>query len=95
MTTVTNTNTEILAMILFFENLVWEYVDNYIVILDIPDHHPGPNGLKEGLEKLFQTVLVCIMITSGFSLEYFLRVNLHSKQFSWLRSVLGKFRELK
>ena len=42
---------------IFVEKLVWEDIDDDIVIPYIPDHYCGPHGLKEGVEKLFQTVL--------------------------------------
>ena len=63
----------------FFEKLVWEDIYNDIFIPDMPDHYYGPHGLKEGVEKLFQNVLECIMITSGISLEYFCRETAQSE----------------
>ena len=42
---------------IYVDNLVQEDIDNTIVIQDILDHHYGPHGFKEGLDKLFQTVL--------------------------------------
>ena len=48
---------------------MWEDIDDDIVIPDIPNHYCGPHGLKEGVEKLFQTVLGLIMLTSGMLLE--------------------------
>ena len=48
---------------------MWEDIDDDIVIPDIPNHYCGPHGLKEGVEKLFQTFLGLIMLTSGILLE--------------------------
>ena len=31
------------------DNLVWEDIDNDLVIPDIPDHYFGPHGLKGGV----------------------------------------------
>ena len=42
---------------IFVDNLVWEDIDNDIVITDIPDHYYGPNGLKEGVEKLYKNII--------------------------------------
>ena len=42
---------------IFFENLVWEDIGNYLVIPDIPDNYCGTHGLKEGVENLFQTFI--------------------------------------
>ena len=50
---------------IFVDNLVWGGIDNDLVISDISDHYCGTNCFKEGVEKIFQTVLKCIMITSG------------------------------
>ena len=75
----------------FGKKLVWEDIYNDLVIPDIPDHYCGPHGLKKGTEKLFKTVLEYIMVTSSMSLEYFRWVTSQSKQFSPLRSVVGKF----
>ena len=35
--------------IIIVENLVWENIDDDIVIPDIPDHYCGPRGLKESV----------------------------------------------
>ena len=50
---------------IYVDNLVWEDIDNNIVIKDISYHYCGPHGFKEGAEKLFQNVLEWIMLTSG------------------------------
>ena len=50
---------------IFVDNLMWEDIDNNLVIPDIPDHYCGSHGFKEGVENLFQTVIECIVITSG------------------------------
>ena len=50
---------------IYVDNLVWEYIDNTLFIPYISDHYCGPCGFKEDVEKLFQTVLECIMINSG------------------------------
>ena len=80
---------------IYVDNLVQEDIDNTIVIQDILDHHYGPHGFKEGVEKLFQTVPECIMITSGMWLEYFRLVTAHSNKYSRLCSVGGNFRDIK
>ena len=61
----------------FFDNLVCENTADDLVIPDILDHYCGPHGLKEDFQKIFQTVLECIMITSAISMEYFRQVNAH------------------
>ena len=60
---------------IFVDNLVWEDIEDGLVIPYILDHYCGPHGLKEDFQKIFQTVLKFIMISSGMSLEYFRRVN--------------------
>ena len=70
---------------IFVDNLVWEDIDNYLVIPYIPDHYCGPHGFKEGVKKLFQTIIEYIMITSNMLLEYFLHVTVQSKTIAWLR----------
>ena len=42
---------------IFVDNLVWEDIDNDIVITDIPDYYYGTNGLKEGVEKLYKNII--------------------------------------
>ena len=54
---------------IFVGNLVWEDIDNDLVMLYIPEHYCGTHGLKEVVEKLFQTVLECIMLTNVVSSE--------------------------
>ena len=79
----------------FVDNLVWEDIGNNIVILYIIYHYCGPHGFQELAEKLFQTVIECIMITSGMWLEYFRLVTAHSNKYSRLCSVGGNFRGIK
>ena len=80
---------------IFVENFVWEDIDDDLVISDITANYCGPNVLKEGTENLFQTVLECIMLTSGMSLEYFRWVTAYSNNISWLRSFGGNFKGIK
>ena len=49
---------------IYVDNLMWEDIDNALIIQDISDHYCGPHGFKEGVEKLFQTVLECIILDS-------------------------------
>ena len=67
---------------IFVDNLVWEDIKNDHVIPDISDNYYGPPGFKEGVEKLFQTVLECIIFTSGMWLEWTRQVNAQSNKYS-------------
>ena len=54
---------------IFVDNLMWEDIDNDIFIPGIPYHYCGANGLEKGVEKLFQTILECVMLTRGIFLQ--------------------------
>ena len=67
---------------MFVDNLVWEDIDNYLVISDIPYYYFGPCGFKEVVENIFQTFTELIILTSVMPLEYFRWVTEQSKKLS-------------
>ena len=56
---------------IFVDSLVWEDIDDDLVMPYISNHYCVPHGFKEGMDKLFQTFIGFIMLTSGMLLEHF------------------------